>query len=522
MIALDGYAVFAKANPATAKEEAHQDSDSFRNLEAFFKPEGVAVVGVSASDQNRPGNIIASNLLRLERDDIYCVNPRGGAVNIEGQELLLFRSLKELPEKAELVIVTVPAASAVEVVKDAAHAGCRAVLLIPGGFSETSHDRGPEEEMLTLCRERGIRIMGPNCLGVVYPGDGQGEKGLNTFFIPQTKFQIDLSRERNMALFSQSGALGLVELTELRQAVSPKVVVSYGNQLDVGPCDLIRFWGEDPEIRVIGVYIEGFKPGDGRRFFDIASRGLSDARRVPIVVYKAGRTQEGRKATQSHTASIAGEYAVAKAAMKQAGLIVAETMAQHQGFIKIFAMLHDATVRGNRVAVITNAGYEKANAADNLGTLVPAELDEATHAKLREILPPFVTVETMLDLTPMVGDEIFVKAVDLLLASDAVDSLLISIVPHTGYLHTTDAEIEGYKENIAAGIVATAARYRKPLTVSITATSGTGSAYNSLGTVLEKGGVPVYRSAEEAVGFLNEFVRYHLIREQNRLEEWIR
>jgi 3-hydroxypropionyl-CoA synthetase (ADP-forming) len=522
MIALDGYAVFAEADLSAAEEEASQDSVAFRNLEAFFKPEGVAVVGVSATDQSRPGNIIASNLLRLERDDIYCVNPRGGAVNLEGQELLLFRSLKELPQKAELVIVTVPAAAAVEVVRDAAAAGCRAVLLIPGGFSETSHDRGPEEEMLSLCREKGIRIMGPNCLGVVYAGGERNEKGLNTFFIPQAKFQVDLSRDRNMALFSQSGALGLVELTELRQAVSPKVVVSYGNQLDVGPCDLIRFWGDDPEIRVIGVYIEGFKSRDGRRFFNIASRGLTDKNRVPIVVYKAGRTQEGQRATQSHTASIAGEYAVAKAAMKQAGLIVAETMAQHQGFIKIFAMLHDSTVGGNRVAVITNAGYEKANAADNLGTLVPADLDEATQTKLREILPPFVTVETMLDLTPMVGDEIFVKAVDLLLASDAVDSLLISIVPHTGYLHTTDAEIEAYPENIAAGIVATAARYRKPLTVSITATSGTGSAYNTLGTVLEQGGVPVYRTAEEAVGFLNEFVRYHLIREQNRLEEWIR
>ena len=521
MIALDGYGVFDRTYERGRQTEAEPDSPAERNLEAFFRPDGVAVVGVSATDSTRPGNIIASNLVRLEREDIYCLNPRGGSVTIEGREMPLYKALSELPVNPELVIVAVPAAAAPGVVEAAAALPCRAILLIPGGFSESSLDRRPEEAMLALCREKDIRIMGPNCLGVVYAGN-KGEKGLNTFFIPEAKFQLDLSREGNMALFSQSGALGLVELTELRGAVSPKVVVSYGNQLDVDPCDLVRFWGNDESIRVIGVYIEGFRPGAGRRFFDIASKGLSDLKRVPIVVYKAGRTEEGQKATQSHTASIAGEYAVTKAAMKQAGLIVADTMAQHQGFIKTFAMLHDREVRGNRVAVITNAGYEKANAADNLRDLVPAELTSATAAALRRLLPDFVTIEPMLDLTPMVGDELFIEAVDLLLNDESVDSLLISIVPHTGYLHTTDSEIAAFDKNIAAGIVAVAARHNKPLTVSLTATSGVGSAFNSLGRILEEGGVPVFRSAEEAMGYLNEFVRYHLIREQNRLEEWIR
>ena len=159
---------------------------------------------------------------------------------------------------------------------------------------------------------------------------------------------------RDIALFSQSGALGLVELANLKNSVSPKVAVSYGNQLDVDPGDLVEYFQDEKGVKAIGIYIEGFKPGAGRRFFEITRRS-----RIPIVVYKAGRTAAGQLATQSHTASMAGEYAVAKAAMKQAGLVVADTMADHLGCLKIFAMLHDKKAGGRRTAVITNAGYEK-------------------------------------------------------------------------------------------------------------------------------------------------------------------
>ncbi|MBF9014065.1 MULTISPECIES: acetate--CoA ligase family protein [unclassified Oceanispirochaeta] len=522
LIALDGYAVFDKK-----KDVQKTEIPSAESLDAFFHPRGIAVVGVSTSDSDRPGNIIASNLLKLGRKDIYCVNPKGEEVLLNGEKVKLYKDLKELPESAELVVVTVPAAAAPAVAAQAAQTDCRALLLIPGGFSESSHDKGPEEEILSLCRNKGIRIMGPNCLGIVYagcaPADGKpGSKGINTFFIPEKKFRVDLSNKCNMALFSQSGALGLVELAQLRHAVSPKVVVSYGNQLDVGPCDLIAYWSKDPDIRVMGVYIEGFADGDGRRFFDIASQGLKDRNFAPIVVYKAGRTLEGKMATQSHTASMAGEYAVAKAAMKQAGLIVADTMADHLGYIKTFSMLTDKKAYGMRCAVVTNAGYEKANAADNLGRLELAELDKECQNRLSEILPDFVTVEPLLDLTPMVGDKLFVESIETLLNSDTVDCLLVSIVPHAGFLHTTDEEIEAYPDHIAAGIVELNKRMDKPLIVSLTATSGLDSEYNRMGQILESGGVPVFLSAEQAMRNLEEFVRYHKIREQNLLEEWIR
>ena len=511
-IALDGYALFGK------KETAYWDRPvkPFENLSAFFSPRGVAVAGISGSDPAKAGNVIAANLVRLGRKDLYCLNPRGGQVEVEGLTLPLYRNLAELPAVPELVVVTVPAEQTLPVVEEAARAGVKAILLIPGGFSEVSGNQDLEDRIRGITEAAGIRVMGPNCLGVVYAG-GEDEPGLNTFFIPRNKFSLDLSRKKDIALFSQSGALGLVELSNLRNAVSPQVVVSYGNQLDVDPCDLVSYFNGREEIKVMGVYIEGFKAGAGRCFFE-TTRWV----KVPVVVYKAGRTEAGRLATQSHTASLAGEYAVAKAAMKQAGLVVADTMEDHLGLIKTFTMLDAKRVRGRRTAVITNAGYEKANAADNLGDLELTSLSPATGKALRAVLPSFVTVESLLDLTPMVSDQLFLSCVDILLAAEEVESLCVSIVPHAGLIHTTDEEIDSFQGNIAQGLVEAAARYDKPLVVSITVTSGADTNYNRLGAVMERGGVPTYLSAEKAMTYLNEFIHHRLIRQDNLLAEWVK
>ncbi|MBI9105699.1 MAG: acetate--CoA ligase family protein [Spirochaetales bacterium] len=509
LIALDGYAVFDRKKGSSPKPQR----PPVETLKPFFHPDGIAVVGVSASSTDSAGNIITGNLLRLGREDVFCVNPKGGEVDIEGRMIPLYSQLGSLPKEAELVIITVPAEATLEVVRQAAGAGCRAVLLIPGGFNETGKNEGLEDKIAAIALEAGMRVMGPNCLGIVYAG-GRGEAGLNTFFIPEKKFKIDFSREQNIALFSQSGALGLVELSNLKKSVSPKVAVSYGNQLDVDPGDLVEYFQDEDGIKAIGIYIEGFKPGAGRRFFEITSRS-----RIPIVVYKAGRTKAGRMATQSHTASMAGEYAVAKAALKQAGLVVADTMADHLGCLKIFAMLHEKKVHGRRIAVVTNAGYEKANAADNLKNLELAELSPETSRLLESILPSFVTVEPLLDLTPMVDDAVFVRSVEILLGAPEVDAVCVSIVPQAGLIHTTDDEVDNYSANIGRSLADAAASSYKPMVISLTVAGGGDEVFGRLIEVMESGGLPTYFSAEQAMSYLNEFIRYRLIREQNLLGE---
>nr|MCU0558102.1 CoA-binding protein [Desulfobacterales bacterium] len=397
-----------------------------------------------------------------------------------------------------------------------AQKGVRAVILIPGGFSETRKNIAIEAELLAIARQNGIRIIGPNCLGIVYSGDGDSP-GLNTFFVPEEKFRLNLANEKNVAILSQSGALGITEIYNLRHAISPKVIVSYGNQLDVDPADLIAYLEGDPAVDVIGCYIEGFKRGGGRKFFNTAARCTK-----PVIVYKAGRTAAGRRATESHTASIAGEYAVAKAAMKQAGLIVTDTMLDHGDFIKTFALLNDFEVRGNRLAIVANAGYEKTYAADNLGGLVVAELEPESVARLREILPPLVAAEPLLDLTPMAGEDVYERCIDTLLGSDAVDALFVSIVPHSIVIHTTDDEIDRHRENIAARIVRLVHRHRKPTVVSVNVVSGADAVYNKFGQILDAGGIPTFLTAQRAMVCLNAFIRYRRTRASGALGEWLK
>ena len=512
LIAIDGYATFREKEP----EPPDLTVKPKETLKALFEPQGIAVVGVSRSDPAKSGNIILKNLVDLGRGDVFAVNLKGGEVAVAGKSITLYRSVREIPDSVELAIVTVPAEATASVVEDCAAKGVRAVLVIPGGFSETRKNRELEERILSVARSHGIRVVGPNCLGVVYAGEA-GSPGLNTFFVPEEKFRINLEKERNVAILSQSGAMGIMEIYNLRGAISPKVIVSYGNQLDVDPSDLVQYFEEDPMVDVIGLYIEGFKPGAGRKFFEITSRS-----RKPIVVYKAGRTEAGQLATQSHTASIAGEYAVAKAAMKQAGLILADSMIDHGDFIKTFALLHEFPVKGNRVAVIANAGYEKTYAADSLGELVLAELDGETIERLRAVIPPYVNAEPLLDLTAMVSDDEFERCIDIMLASPRVDALCISIVPQAQVLHTTDSEIEHYEKNIAARIVETVHRYKKPTVVSVNVVSGADAVYNRFGQVMDSGGVPTYLTAERAMVCLNEFIRYRLVKERGLIGEWLR
>ncbi len=511
-IAIDGYGVVEEKSSSLPEPE----SPSKESLTPFFHPRGIAVIGVSGTDPSKSGNEIVKNLLELGRNDVYCVNPKGGEAEIFGRRMSLYTSIESIDRDVTLAVVTVPAEATLEVMRDCAKAGVKAVLLIPGGFSETSKNDDLEREILRLARKHEMRIMGPNCLGIVYAGS-EKSKGINTFFIPDEKFKINLDKNKNVAILSQSGALGLVEISNLRNAVSPKVIVSYGNQLDIDPCDLVQYFADEPGVDVIGLYIEGFKPGAGRKFFKTASRI-----KKPIVVYKAGRTPAGRKATQSHTASMSGEYAVAKAAMKQAGLVVAETMADHADFIKTFALFHDITECGKRIAVITNAGYEKTNAADNIGGLEIAELNKQTTEELKKVLPPFVGVESLLDVTPMVSDEVFVTCVEVLLRSSSVDCLCVSIVPHAGLIHTTDREVLEYKHNVAAGIVEAAGKHKKPVVVSVTVTAGADANYNRFAQIIESGGVPTFLSAERAMMCLDEFITYKLVKEKKLLSEWLK
>ena len=510
-IALDGYAEFA---PRDHDVSLLSDID-LSSIEPFFNPTGIAVIGVSKSNPNNPGSIIASNLRRLHRQDVYCINPKGGRVEFYGKSYQLYPDLAALGKKIDLAVIAVPADAVLEALEQCSNHGVKAAILIPGGFRETGNEE-LEERILSLARRKDMRLIGPNCLGIIYSTNGTN-RGINTFFISEKKFQFTKDRLQNVALLSQSGALGLTEIHNLRHAISPKAIVSYGNALDIGPSDLITYFSQDPEIDVIGCYIEGFKKYGGARFFKTVVRCPK-----PVIVYKAGRTEAGQQAAQSHTASIAGEYEISRAVMKQAGLIIADTMMDHIELIKTFALFHNFKINGNRLAIIANAGYEKTYAADQLGGLKIAEFDGQTKRALEAILPKFVVAEPLLDVTPMADDEMYERCIDIVLQSDAVDALLISIVPHAIELHTTDKEIEENRDHVAARIVRIFHKYKKPVVVSTNVTPGSDVVYNTFGQTFDGGGIPTFLTAGRAMKCLNAFIRYHMIRKTNNFGEWLK
>jgi len=340
-----------------------------------------------------------------------------------------------------------------------------------------------------------MRLIGPNCLGVVYQ-----RTGINTFFIPADKFPLPDPPCRNAAFITQSGALALVLMSNLRNALLPQAVVSYGNQIDVEPAELVEYFADDPDIDVLGVYIEGFSDDGGRRLCDAARRT-----KKPVIAYKAGRTSAGMLAAASHTASISGDYAVTRAAFRDAGIITANSIGELSGLMKTFSLLASTRVTGNRVVVISNAGYEKTNAADNFTNLRLAELDRKTVAALREILPPFVGVDPLLDITPMAGDDIYAKSLRLCLESDAVDEVILSIVPHSPAISSADAD-----SSLADLLGAVAREYDKPVVASVTVEPGSDYIYNDIREKLERNGIPAAIYAEEAVRTLDRFVGYRM------------
>ncbi|MDQ7087609.1 MAG: acetate--CoA ligase family protein [Acidobacteriota bacterium] len=471
-------------------------------LDALFWPEGIAVVGVSATDTTKTGNNIATLLHNLGREDLYLVNVKGGRAVIGGKSYPLHKSLKAIGKPVDLVVVCVPAPLAPAVAEEARKIGARGLVLIPGGFSEVQTGATLERQILDVVAGSGMRIVGPNCLGI-FRAPVKDRPGLNTLFIPEEKLEYRPRKQSNVALLTQSGALGVSELDKLKSAIYPRVVVSYGNQLDVDPGDLVAYFDRDPAIDVIGVYIEGFKPSGGRKFFDAVRRSAK-----PVIVYKAGRTDAGSRAAASHTASMTGDYKVALAAMEQAGAIVADHILDHKDLLKTFSLMGGKKIGGRRVAGVVNAGFESTYAADNIGRLELAEFSGATARQLRQALPPFVSVQPFLDLTPMADDATFERCIELTLEDPGVHALFISVVPHTVALHTKPEEMERDRENLAIRIVRQAGRHDKPVVVSVNA----GTMYNAFVEALEEGGVPTFTTAERAMTALGRLVDHRLQR----------
>lgn len=403
------------ALPTTSSVERKSVRDriaTVASLRPFFHPRSVAVIGASRDPAHIGHRLLDTLLDSRFQGDVYPVNPN--AVEIQG--LRVWPSLRDIPGPVELAIIAVPAGAVMTVVHDCTAKGVRALLVISAGFAETGAEgRALQDQLLAHVRQAGMRMVGPNCFGLVNTDPGVR---LNA------TFGAAFPPHGRVAMSSQSGALGLAILSTARRLqLGISSFVSIGNSADISGNDLLQYWEHDSETDVILLYLESF--GNPRRFAKLAKRV---GQRKPIVAVKAGRSRAGRRAADSHTAALAASERAIDALFHQAGVVRARTL--DELFALGTALATQPLPRGRRVGIITNAGGPAilcADACEDQGLTVP-ELSANVNAALRAFLPPTAGVKNPVDLIASATPDQYRRAVATLMGSEEVDAIIVVYV----------------------------------------------------------------------------------------------
>ncbi len=377
----------------------------------FFDPKAIAVVGAT-EEQGKISNIILRSLLRAGfKGKVYPVNPKYSSVL--GMECL--PSVEDLPEKADIAVLAIPAPAVPDVLMSA-EGKIRGAIIVGGGFAEAGEaGLSLEKEVREIASKAGIRIIGPNCMGIY-----DTVSRLDTFFIPEDRIQRP--GKGGLSIISQSGSFAVTAMDELAaDGIGVARVVSYGNKTDVNEADCLDFLADDPETKAVAVYIESI--GDGRRFVEAASRCSA---KKPVMAVKVGKGGAGITAARSHTGAIAGRYEIYRAAFKKAGVIELDGYEEFLAACKAFGMQGRAA--GNRVMIITDGGgvgVGLSDACHALGLDV-APLPEELSEKLKRELPPYFSISNPLDLTGSATDESFALSLQKTMSGDHYDVAIVA------------------------------------------------------------------------------------------------
>ena len=401
-------------SPEAIERFEHRDRLAARAaVRRFLAPRSVAVVGASRT-RGTVGGEIFHNLLESDFDGpVYPVNPASDVV----QSVRAYASVAEVPDDIELAVVAVPAGAVIEVARECVEKGVRALVVVSAGFSETGTDgAGLERDLLEVCRDAGMRLLGPNCLGVLNMAPGET---LNATFAPGSPPPGDVG------FVTQSGALGLalIDLAADR-AVGVSSFASIGNRADLTANDLLDYWEADESTNVSLLYLESFS--DARRFSRIARR---IGRRKPIVVVKSGRSTAGVRATSSHTgAMLAASDLTADALFSQAGVIRTESLAE---LLDVASLLSNQPLPGgNRVGIVTNAGGPGimcADACEAAGLEVP-ELPESVRDSLRAFLPLEAALSNPVDMIATASAGAYERTIRVLTGWSGIDALIVIFI----------------------------------------------------------------------------------------------
>lgn len=448
------------------------------SLDAIFRPKSVAVIGASAHKRGL-GREVFDKLLQSDfNGPIYPVNPKAKFIH----SVKAYPSITDIPDQVDLAILVVRKELVLPIIRECAECGVKGVIVITAGFKETG-EKGAELErqMVEIVRSHGMRMIGPNCMGVI---NTDPEVRLDATFAPS------VPPRGNVAFVSQSGALGQTIL-EHAQALNLGVsmFVAVGNKADVSANDLLEYWHDDRSVEVILMYLESF--GNPRKFIQLAKEV---SLRKPIVVVKSGRTTSGARAASSHTGALAGMDLAFDALFKQCGVIRADTI--EEMFDLALGLANLPLPKGNRVAIITNAGgpaIMAADACENLGLEV-AKLKGKTRERLRQHLVPEASVNNPVDLLASGGPEQFQFALNQVLLDENVDSVIVIFV----------APIITDPTQVAQKVSEVAQRFDKPVMGCFMGVKGVATGVEEL----QRHRIPTYSFPESAVRALASMAEY--------------
>ncbi|MCB9727029.1 MAG: acetate--CoA ligase family protein [Deltaproteobacteria bacterium] len=479
------------ARPEPTMSDAHP-------LDPFFTPRSVAVIGAS-SRTSSVGYAVFRNLLfgsiaGTRREDgfpgpVHAVNPKGG--ELLGQPV--HRDLASIGAPCDLIVVAIPPAFIPDLIDESARHGVRAAILITAGFSEMGAEgHALQEEVARRARAQGIRLVGPNCLGILRPASG-----LNA------SFAAAAPPAGGIGLLSQSGALitGIISLARQEQ-FGLSAAISLGDKADVADQEMLDFLAADDRTKAIALYVEAAR--SPRAFFE-ALRAA--AAKKPVVAIKGGATAAGARAATSHTGSLAGSASAYAAAFAQAGVIQAQTVEELISWSRALALQPPAA--GDRIAIITNAGGPGVLAADAAfrAGLRLAELSPATHAALDAVLPSVWSRQNPVDIIGDAGPERYAAALDILGAAPEVDGvvLIMTVQAMTDPGATAEAIARAHANPA----------WTMPIVCSFIGLIGT-----DLGRYLDERGVPELDTPEPAVRAMAALVARGRFERRTRTAPW--
>ena len=478
-------------------------------IDTFFNPKSVAIIGAT-TNPDKAGHVIFKNFANNKKRGIF--NGKIYPVNPKMDMLLGFKCysrITEIQEKLDLIVIVVPARVVPQIMEDASIKQVKTAIIISAGFREIGEIE-LEKHVVSIAKKAGIRILGPNCLGVYY-----SKTGVDTLFLPETKVLTTgdeiIATPRPMfgdiAIVTQSGAFGIAALDYLAgRQIGISKFVSFGNKSDVTETEVIHYLLSDKETKAILLYVEDIK--HGRMFLKIAK---TVAFKKPIVALKSGRSIAGARAAASHTGAIAGSDKVYDTVFKQTGVFRANDMEEFFDAGKALSMQPPAL--GKNIGLLTDAGGPGIMAVDECESkgLFVNHFSEETINKFQKlknqgILPKFAATSNPVDLTGSVTDEMYEITADLIFQDPKIHGIILLGLHH----------LPALKEKYIDGIAEISKKYTKPIVMS-----DIGETEMALYTRFrfDKLGIPAYPSPEDAARAMSALVQYGQFLIKNRQEK---